>query len=281
MEVVLRFNDNKILSELYFDGRYCNDTRLRNYMLNKPFEKWIESFHTRYVNWQGFLVELSEKFNTRNFLFSFFGESKNFEQFQRLTRQVAPEDFNISFKFTEIVAKKQDLDTAFINEIVSMLRHQDDAFARQLIQIKNLVSEINFNVIYGNIYAFRTFVKWGIDLPINVNSLEISMPIIVISDTNFHDNPYEICHLHQIEPSDTMIIVINGRQNIQLQVLQLKQHYKDIPVFSPTASDSPELVTISRLYNSYKKKAFRKFILNCPDEVWIDPQAVKSLIATL
>ena len=284
MKVTLRFNDNRILSELYFDGIYCNNPRLQNYMLNNPFEKWIVPFHTRYVVWQGFLVELSDIFHTRNFLFLFFGMPEDFEQFRNLTKQVAPADFNIDFEFAEVVMEKSVFDIAFIDKIISMVRQQNSTLvnqlANQLGNIRNSVSEINCNVIYGNDYVFRCFIKL-VNLPIQINSLAISMPLILIFDEDFHDNPYEICRLHQIEPSDIIIIVMKGRQDIGLQVLQLKQLYKDIHVFSLTGIDGSELVPISRLYNSYKKKAFRKFILDCPDEVWTEPQAVKNLIATL
>lgn len=284
MKVTLRFNDNRILSELYFDGIYCNNPRLQNYMLNKPFEKWIEPFHTRYVVWQGFLVELREIFNTDSFLFSFFGMPEDFEQFRNLTKQVAPANFNINFEFAEVVMEKSVFNIAFIDKIVSMLRRQNSTLVNQLVNqlgnIRNSVSEINCNVIYGNDYVFRSFIRW-VNLPIQVNSLAISMPLILIFDEDFQDNPYEICRLHQIEPSDIIIIVMRGQQDIGLQVLQLKQLYKDIPVFSLTGIDGSELVPISRLYNSYKKKAFRKFILDCPDEVWTEPRAVKNLIATL
>ena len=282
MKVTLRFSDNKILSELYFDGIYCNNSRLKNYMLNKPLEQWIEPFHTRYVVWKGFLVELSDIFHTRNFSFLFFGKPEDFEQFQSSTKQVTPANFNVDFEFAELVKDKQDLDIAFIEKTISMLQFQSSSLANQLSKIKNSVSEINFNVIYGNDYAFRSFIRW-VNLPIQINSLAISMPLILIFDENFHDNPYEICRLHQIEPADAMIIV-KGRQDVRAQISQLKQLYEDIPVFSLTGSqeiDGLELMQISRLYDSYKKKAFRKFILSCPDEVWTEPQTVKNLVATL
>ena len=106
------------------------------------------------------------------------------------------------------------------------------------------------------------------------------MPVILIFDEDFYDDPYKICRLHQIEPSDAMIIV-KGRQDVQARVSRLKQLYKDIPVFLLTGDDGSEFVPISRLYDSYKKKAFRKFILSCPEEVWTEPQAVKNLVAML
>lgn len=280
MKVTLKFNDNRILSELYFDGIYCNNPRLKNCMLNKPFKDWIEPFHTRYVVWRGILVELRDIFHTRNFSFVFFGIPEDFEQFRNLMKQVAPANFNIDFEFAELIKEKQALDIVFIEKTISMLQCQSSSLANQLSKIKNSISEINFNIIYGNDYAFRSFIRW-VNLPIQINSLAISMPLVVIFDEKFHDNPYEICRLHQIEPSDIIIIVIKGRQDICSQVSQLKQLYKDIPVFSLTGVDGSELVPISRLYNSYKKKAFRKFLLEYPDEVWTEPQAVENLIATL
>lgn len=280
MKVTLRFNDEGILAGLYFDGVYCNNPRLKNNMLNKPFENWLEPFHTRYVVWQGFLGELSSIFHTRNFSFSFFGTPEKFEQFQSLTKKIASVNFNLDFEFAEVVTAEQAFDTALVDKIISMLRYQNSALSIQLGKIKNSISEINCNVIYGNDYAFRCFIRLA-DLPIKISSLAISMPVILIYEENFTDNPYDICRLHEIEASDIIIIVMQGRQDISLQVAQLKQLYKDIQIFSLTGVDGSELVPISQLYNSYKKKAFKKFILDCSDEVWTEPQAVRNLIATL
>lgn len=283
MKITLIFDAEKNLSELYFDRRRCTNQGLRNAMLEKPLEKWLKPFNNRYTVWKGFLVELSDVLNTRNFVFQIFATPDVYEQFQSLTKKIIPMNFNVAFEFEEkINSEEQILDSAFIAKIISMLKN-DKYLLRRLRLIQKSVDKINCQVIYEN-YRESYFLR-QINSPIQINSLEISMPLILISDKKFSENPYEICQQHQIKPTDTMIIfVVNGREEDKLQVLQLKQNFKDIPIFLLTGSseaDGLELAQMTRLYNSYKKKAFRRFILDYPDDVWIEPRTVKNLIATL
>lgn len=286
MKVTLRFNDEKILTELYFDGQYCTNPRLKNCMFEKPAEKWLNPFSNRHVVWKGFLNELSEVFNTRNFIFQIFGTPDILEQFQNLIQKIIPANFNVSFEFEETNKEEQILDAAFVAKIISMLRQEKSFIARQLRLIQKSVDKINCQVIYEN-YRESHIIRQMFNLTIQFNSLEIAMPTILISDKNFSDNPYEICRQHQIEPSEAMIIAvekIGGREDLKSLEVQLKQQFKDIPVFwlkGLSETDNSKLAQISRLYNAYKKKFFRKIILSYPDEIWTEPKTLKNFIATL
>lgn len=283
MKIALRFDIEKNLSELYFDGRLCTNQGLKNSMLKKPLKEWLEPFHNRYTVWKGFLIELSDVLNTRNFVFQIFGTPDVYEQFQILTNKIIPPNFNVTFEFEEIINKKEQiLDSTFIEKIISMIK-SNKSLLRQLRLIRKSVDKINCQVIYEN-YRESYFLQ-QFNLPVQINSLEISIPLILISDKKFSENPYEICKQHQIKPTDAMVISVNnGREEGRLQVLQLRQTFKDIPIFLLTGSlevDGLELAQMTRLYNSYKKKAFRRFISDYPDDVWTEPQIVKNLIATL
>ena len=292
MKITLKFGDNDILSEIYVDGRYCTEPRLQNYVLNKPVDRWLEPFNTRHVVWKGFLAEMSELFNTRHFDIEFVGNSDAYDKFLSRTNELIPVNFNVSFKLEESPTEDNAsaLDSNFIEQLLSMLRDTEASqikfLAMKLRKIRNVIDKINCNVIYENDRETQ-FLQQMSDCPIRIEGKlrEISIPIILTSDKNFPADPYELCRQQQLEPSDAMIIVVGKNQKeVKSRAMHLKQIWKDISIFALTDSpniDCAEIEQITRLYNFYKKKVFRRLITSCPEDTWTDPQSVKNLIAKL
>lgn len=289
MKIILRFDDNDILSEIYVNGQCCTESRLQNHMMNKPADKWIKPFNTRYTVWKGFWAEMRELFNTRQFDIQFVGTAKAYEKFLAQTSELVPANFNISYEVVEIeksVPEEHVLDSGFITQLLSMLRDKNSFFAMNLRKMQKDIDKINCNVIYEN-YRESQFIRQMFDCPIQINGMlrDIAMPLILVSDKRFSEDPHEICCQQQIDPADAMIIVVGqNQQEVKSQAMQLKQIWKDVPIFSLTNlldADRAEIEQMMSLYNSYKKKKFRRIVSAYPDDTWTNPQVAKNLIATL
>lgn len=283
MRITLRFNEEKILSAIFFDNIYRTNQRIQDYMLNRQMQEWIEPFQGRHVNWQGFIEEFSSLLNTRQFVFKIVGTSEVYEQFKNLTEKIIPQNFNITFEFEPAIEETQNLNAEFISQLISMLQDNNSLCAMKLRSLQRVIDKINFSVIYENHRESR-FIRQNFDSIIKINSLQISMPLILISE-NFSENPYSICKQNEVNPEDLIIIAVNdGNDNAKTEISQLKQRYEDIDIFSLTGStklDKFELDKIKQRYNSYKKKIFREFISNYPYKIWNDPQTVMNLITEL
>ena len=286
MKISLHFDEDKNLSELYFDNSICTNARLQNFMLNKPFQNWLDSFNTRHIFWKGFIEEISEIFNTRRFDFQYIGSPEDYEQFKILVQEKASEKFILNFEFEKTAEESPNLDSNFIAELISMLKDENSSLARKLRLLQKNADKINLRVIYEN-YDEVFSVQQMFDLPLKIDTKSdwSGIPTILISEKKFFEDPYRICRIHQVEPTDVLIVAINnGAPEVKLQVAELKRQFEDIAIFLLTGNakiDAPELNKIWRLYRSYKKKAFRNFILDYPDRFWKDPQLAKNFIAKL
>lgn len=290
MKITLRFDDDDNLSEMYVDGRYCTESRLKNYMLNKPADRWLEPFNTRHVVWKGFLAEMSEIFNTRRFDIQFVGKVDAYKKFSERTTALGGANFDVSFELEEPAVQESAsaLDSDFVGKLLEMIRPENPLSAMVTMPLRNIqraVEKINCNVIYEN-YRESQFIRQMSDCSILIDGeLQISMPTILVSEKIFSKNPYDLCRQQNIDPSEAMIIVVGrNQQEIKSQAMQLKQNWQDIPIFSLTDSpevDRAEIDQMKRLYNSYKKKIFCRLVSSYPDDTWTDPQAVKKLIAML
>lgn len=286
VKIILHIDEDKNLSELYFNNAICTNARLRNFMLNKPFQNWVGPFRTRHIFWKGFIEEMSEVFNTRRFDLQYIGTPEDYEKFKILVQENAPKNFSINFEFEKTAEENQSLDSNFIAELISMVKDENSSLARKLRLLQRNADKINLRVIYEN-YGEDSSVQQMFDLPLKIDTKSdwIGIPTILISEKKFFEDPHRICRIHQVEPTDVLIIAIdNGAPEVKLQVAELKRQFEDIAIFSLTGNakmDVPELNKIWSLYRSYKKKAFRNFILDYPDRFWKDPQLAKNFIAKL